>query len=100
MARIHWYVYATLFRLSASMMPDVAAVSVWPTCAVPLIVGAPVAGLFAAATVVVASLVRTSSKPPPSVNDTSTLIAAPASATASVEVIEFAPVMSAPSRRH
>ena len=29
------------------MMPDVAAVNVSPTCAVPLIVGAPVARLLA-----------------------------------------------------
>ena len=31
-------------------MPVVAAVRVWPTCAVPLIVGAPVAGSFIAVT--------------------------------------------------
>ena len=44
--RIHWYVYPGVARPSLSMMPDVAAVSVCPTCAVPVIVGAPVAGLF------------------------------------------------------
>ena len=31
---------------SASAMPDVDAVSVWPACTVPLIVGVPVAALF------------------------------------------------------
>ena len=40
---------------SASWMPDVSAVKVWPTCAVPLIVGAPVAGLFTEAVTEVVS---------------------------------------------
>ena len=31
---------------SASVMPVVTAVSVWPTCAVPVMVGAPIAGLL------------------------------------------------------
>ena len=30
------------------MMPVVTAVSVWPICAVPVMVGAPVAGVLAA----------------------------------------------------
>ena len=35
-----------LSKPSASAMPDLSAVSVWPTWAVPLMVGAPVGGLF------------------------------------------------------
>ena len=42
--RIHWYVYTGEVSPSASEMPDVTAVSVSPTCAVPVIVGAPLAG--------------------------------------------------------
>ena len=61
--RIHWYVYPGLARPSASMMPDVAAVSVSPTCAVPLIVGAPVAGLFSVRSLTVMVLACQSSGP-------------------------------------
>ena len=49
-ARIHWYVYPGLVSPSASVMPVVTAVSVWPTCAVPVMVGAPIAGSFPAVT--------------------------------------------------
>ena len=52
-------------RISA--MTDVAAVSVWPACAVPLMVGAPVATLLAACTGAVGSLVRHSGLPSSSV---------------------------------
>ena len=62
-------------------MPDVSAVSVSPTCAVPLMVGAPVAGLLGfASTAAVTALVRVSSFPASSVKDTVTLMAAPSSA--------------------
>ena len=45
-------------------MPVVEAVSVCPTCAVPVIVGAPVAGVFGVpASVAVGALVRVSSPP-------------------------------------
>ena len=45
----------------ASMMAVVTAVSVWPTSAVPVMVGAPVARVFATAeTAAVASLVSVS----------------------------------------
>ena len=44
--RIHWYVYVGLVSPSASMMPVVTAVSVLPTCAVPVMVGAPVAAVL------------------------------------------------------
>ena len=62
------------------MMPVVTAVSVWPTRAVPVIVGAPVAGLLAAATVAVAALVRVSVWLASSVKVTRTLIVVPSSA--------------------
>ena len=44
--RIHWYVYVGLVSPSASVMPVVTAVSVWPTCAVPVMVGAPVGAVL------------------------------------------------------
>ena len=37
------------------MMPVVTAVSVWPTCAVPVMVGAPVAAVLAVAVTVTAT---------------------------------------------
>ena len=83
----HWYSYWTLLSPSASAMPDVFAVSVSPTCTVPLIVGAPVAGVLvvgAAATASVAALVSDSSLPASSVKPTRTLITWPASASARV----------------
>ena len=65
-------------------MPEVTAVSVSPTWAVPVMVGNPVAGVLggggAAATAPVAALVRSSSLPASSVKDTLTLMALPASA--------------------
>ena len=62
-------------------MPVVTAVSVSPTCAVPVIVGMPVAGLLAAAaTVAVAALERVSGLPSSSVKLTFTLIVLPRSA--------------------
>ena len=52
----HWYL--TLLSPSASAMPDLLAVSVSPTCTVPLMVGAPVAReLGRTATASVAALV-------------------------------------------
>ena len=66
------------------MMPPVTAVSVSPTRAVPVIVGTPVAGLLAAATVAVAALVRISGLPSSSVKLTFTLIVLPSSAATSV----------------
>ena len=66
---------------SLSDMPDVDAVSICPTCAVPLIVGAPVAALLGlAATAAVASLVSDSSLPASSVKLTRTLMVLPSSA--------------------
>ena len=69
---------------SASLMPPVTAVSVSPTRAVPVIVGTPVAGLLAAATVPVAALVRVSALLASSVKLTFTLIVVPSSAATSV----------------
>ena len=66
------------------MMPVVTAVSVSPTRAVPVIVGAPVAGVLAAATVAVAALVRVSALLASSVKLTFTLIVVPKSAATSV----------------
>ena len=61
-------------------MPDVAAVRVSPTWAVPLMVGAPVAAeLGRAATAAVASLVRDSALPASSVKATLTLMVLPCS---------------------
>ena len=58
---IHWYAYDTLSSPSASAMPDVSAVRVCPTWAVPVTVGSPVAGrLGRASTSAVGSLVRDS----------------------------------------
>ena len=60
---------------SSSAMSAVSAVSVCPTCAVPVIVGAPVARVFAAAvTVAVATLVSLSALLASSVKLTLTLI--------------------------
>ena len=47
-------------------MPVVEAVSVWPTCAVPVIVGAPVAGVL----VVVVAAVSLTSMAVPTVRET------------------------------
>ena len=70
---------------SASLMAVVAAVSVCPTCAVPVIVGAPVAGVLSVAvTAVVASLVSASALLASSVKLTLTLIVVPWSAATSV----------------
>ena len=66
------------------MMPLVTAVSVSSTRAVPVIVGAPVAGLLAAATVAVAALVSVSGLLASSVKLTFTLIVVPRSAATSV----------------
>ena len=48
---------------SASVMPVVAAVSVWPTCAVPVMVGAPIAAVLVEAVVVASSLSEASEVP-------------------------------------
>ena len=67
------------------MMAVVSAVSVCPTCAVPVIVGAPVAGVLSAApTVAVAALVSLSALLASSVKLTVTLIVLPWSAATSV----------------
>ena len=60
--RIHWYVYPGLVSPLASTMPVVTAVSVWPTCAVPVMVGAPVGAVLVEA-VVVSSLSEASEVP-------------------------------------
>ena len=64
-------------------MPVVSAVRVSPTWAVPLMVGAPVAGVLgvggAAATALVTALVSSSSLPASSVKETLTLMALPSS---------------------
>ena len=66
---------------SASAMAEVSAVSVSPTWAVPMIVGAPVAGLLgAASTAAVAALVNVSPLSASSVKDTRTLMVLPSSA--------------------
>ena len=69
------------------MTPDVFAVSVSPTWTVPLMEGAPVAGVFgvgAAAAASVAALVSDSSLPASSVKLTSTVMALPSSTSARV----------------
>ena len=69
-----------MFSPSWSAMPDVSAVRVSPTRAVPVIVGVPVAGLFGfAATASVAALVSVSALFASSVKDTVTLTALPSS---------------------
>ena len=66
-------------------MPDVSAASVSPTWDVPLMAGAPVAGLLGrACTVAVAALLRVSSLPRSSVKLTCTLTVLPPSASTSV----------------
>ena len=61
-------------------MPAVLAVSVWPTWAVPLMVGAPVAEVLGlAATSPVGSLVSVSGLPSASVKLTVTVMALPES---------------------
>ena len=66
-------------------MPDVSAVNVSPTWAVPLMFGSPVAGVFGfASTAAVAALVSVSALPASSVKDTFTLMALPSSASARV----------------
>ena len=70
---------------SASAMAEVSAVNVSPTWAVPVIVGAPVAGLLgAASTAAVAALVSVSPWPASSVKDTLTLMVLPSSSAARV----------------
>ena len=64
---------------SESEMPVVLAVSVSPTWAVPVMVGAPVAGLLAAVTAAVAALVNDSALSASSLKDTWTLIPVSAS---------------------
>ena len=61
--RIHWYVYPGLVSPLASTMPVVTAVSVWPTCAVPVMVGAPVGAVLVPEAVVVSSLSEASEVP-------------------------------------
>ena len=62
-------------------MPLVSAVSVSPTCTVPLMVGKPVGGLFGrAATAAIAALVRVSRLFASSAKDTLTLMVLPLSA--------------------
>ena len=57
--RSHWYVYPGLVSPLASVMPVVAAVSVRPTRAVPVMVGAPCAGVLTVAV----ELLRTAGTP-------------------------------------
>ena len=77
------------------MMPEVDALSVCPTCAVPLTVGPPAAALLGlAATAAVAVLVSVSWWPLSSVKDTRTLMASPTSASTSVYVEPVPPEMS------
>ena len=75
-------------------MAVVPAVSVCPTCAVPVIVGAPVAGVLGAAeTAAVAALVSVSALLASSLKLTVTLIVVPWSAATSVWVLAVAPEM-------
>ena len=83
-----------------SAMPEVPAVRVSPTRAVPLIAGAPVAALLVGATAAVAALVRVSPKPASSVNVTCTLMALPTSVAARMYVDPVAPEMAASSASH
>ena len=87
-----------MVRPSSSVIEDVSAVSVCSTCGVPLMVGAPAAGVLAlASTVQVAALVSDSSLPRSSVNETFTLMVWPWSASARVWVEPVPPAMSASS---
>ena len=90
-------------------MPDVSAVSVSPTWAVPPMAGVPVAGLLGLAacascvsgsTASVAAPVSPSSLPASSVKVTVTLMALPMSSTTGVYVSSVAPDMSASSASH
>ena len=73
-------------------MPEVLAVSVCPTCAVPLMAGDPVAGLLElSATDAVGELVRDSSLPSSSVKVTFTLMILPKSVDTRVYVDPVAP---------
>ena len=66
-------------------MLETSAVSVSPTWAVPVMVGAPAAGVLGlAATAAVAALVSVSSWSASSVKDTRTLMVLPASSSVSV----------------
>ena len=83
--RIHWYAKSVFSSPSPSAIPDTDALSVPPTCAVPSMVGAPVAGVFGGgSTGSVAALVRLSALPASSVKLTRTLIRSPSSALTSV----------------
>ena len=62
--RIHWYVYPGLVSPLASTMPVVTAVSVWPTCAVPVMVGAPVGAVLGVPGAVVVSSLSEASEVP------------------------------------
>ena len=44
----HWWLKVAFCSPSASAIPDVSALSVWPTRAVPVMAGLPVAGVLAA----------------------------------------------------
>ena len=90
-----------MFSPSLSDMPEADAVSVCPTCAVPLIAGAPVAALLGlAAAAAVGVLVRVSWCPLSSVKDTRTLIVLPSSASTSVYVALVPPEMSESLESH
>ena len=80
----HWYSKAGLPSPSASAIPEISAVSVSPTRAVPAMAGAPVAGVFSscggdAGETSTVSLSSDSGWPASSVKDTSTLMVLPAS---------------------
>ena len=82
-------------------MSDVPAVSVSLTCAVPLTVGLPVAGLFGlGSTAAVASLVTDSGLLASSVKDTLTLMAFAFSSSVRVWVSPVAPAISVLSASH
>ena len=82
-------------------MPEVSAVNVSPTWAVPLMLGKPVAVVLAlAATASVAALVRVSLFSASSVKETFTLIVLPWSASVSVWLEPLAPAMSVSSASH
>ena len=81
----HWYLKTAVSIPSASAISDVSTDSVRRTWGVPLMVGAPVGGLFGrGATATVAALVRLSALFASSVKETLTFMVLPSSASTRV----------------
>ena len=85
----HWWLKVAVVMPSASAMPDVSAVSVSPTSAVSLIVGAPVGGWYSLASTV--SSMRLNSRLPSPVHIAS---ASSQSRSASIPIVTVLPLES------